>query len=83
MNTLSWIIFGLIVGIIANAIDPQPERGGVLGAMVLGVVGAVVGGFLANVLFGLSITGFNLTSFAIAVAGSLILLFAGRALQRT
>jgi uncharacterized membrane protein YeaQ/YmgE (transglycosylase-associated protein family) len=83
MNIISWILFGLIVGIIANAIEPSPSGGGILGAMLLGIVGALVGGFLANLIFGIGITGFNLTSFLVAVAGSLILLFIGRALRRT
>lgn len=83
MSIIAWLLFGLIVGIIANAIDPEKETGGTLGAIVLGIVGALVGGFLANLIFGTSMSGFNLTSFLIAVAGSLILLFAGRAIRRT
>lgn len=82
MNLLSWAVFGLLVGIIANAIDPDQNRGGLLGAVLLGVVGALIGGFLANLLFGVTVTGFNVTSFIVAVAGSLLLLFAGRALRR-
>lgn len=82
MNILSWILFGLIVGIIANAIDPTASRGGAIGAMLLGIVGALVGGLLANIVFGVGITGFNLTSFLIAVAGSLVLLFVGQAIRR-
>lgn len=82
MNVLSWILFGLIVGIVANAIDPAPNRGGILGSILLGIVGAVVGGFLANLIFGITVTGFNLTSFLVAVAGSLILLLIGRAVRR-
>lgn len=79
MNLFTWIVFGLVVGVIANLVDPQPSRGGMLGAIVLGVVGAVVGGFLANLLFGLTVTGFDFTSLAIATAGSLIVLLLGRA----
>jgi uncharacterized membrane protein YeaQ/YmgE (transglycosylase-associated protein family) len=76
------MLFGLIVGIVANAVDPEPNRGGVLGSILLGIVGALVGGFLANLIFGISVTGFNLTSFLVAVAGSLILLFIGRAIRK-
>jgi len=82
MNVLAWIVFGLIAGVIANLIDPRPSSGGLLGAIVLGVAGALVGGFLANLVFGLTVTGFNFTSFAIAVLGSLLLLFIGRAFTR-
>jgi len=81
MSTISWIIFGLIAGTIANAIDPRPSSGGIVGAIVLGIVGAMVGGFLANLFLGLDITGFNLTSFVVAIAGSLLLLFVGRAIR--
>jgi uncharacterized membrane protein YeaQ/YmgE (transglycosylase-associated protein family) len=82
MNVLSWILFGLIVGIVANAIDPSPNRGGILGSILLGIVGAIVGGFLSNLVFGINVTGFNLTSFLVAIAGSLILLLIGRAVRR-
>ncbi|MBI4079344.1 MAG: GlsB/YeaQ/YmgE family stress response membrane protein [Candidatus Levybacteria bacterium] len=75
---ISWIIFGLLVGIVANAIDPSPSRGGLLGAILLGIVGALLGGFLADLIFGVGITGFNFTSFAIAVLGALLLLLIGR-----
>lgn len=83
MNILAWIVFGLITGIIANMIDPRRSEGGLFAAVVLGIVGAIVGGFLASVLFGIGITGFNLESFAIAVAGALLLLVGERALRRT
>lgn len=83
MNLLAWVIFGLITGIVANIIDPYPSRGGILGAIVLGVLGAVIGGFMGNLIFGIGISGFNFSSFAIAVLGSLLLLFIGRAFGRT
>lgn len=82
MNILSWILFGLIVGIAANAIDPDQNKGGLLGVILLGIIGAMIGGFLANLLFGVTVTGFNLTAFVIAVAGSLFLLFVGSALRK-
>lgn len=82
MNILSWIIFGLITGLIANIIDPYPEKGGLLGAVILGILGAILGGFLGNIVFGIGISGFNFPSFAVAVLGSLVLLFIGRAFGR-
>lgn len=81
MEIFGWIVFGLIAGIIANLIDPSPDAGGILGAIVLGILGAVVGGFLANLLLGAQITGFNAPSFIIAILGSLLLLFISRALK--
>ncbi len=83
MALLSWIVFGLIVGIIANVLDPQPARGGILGTIVLGIVGALVGGFLGNWVLGIGISGFNLSSFLIAIAGSLLVLFLARAFTRS
>jgi uncharacterized membrane protein YeaQ/YmgE (transglycosylase-associated protein family) len=79
MTILSWIVFGLIAGGLANIIDPSPSKGGVLGAMVLGVLGAVLGGLLSSIVFGFTISAFNLTSLIVAVLGSLLLLFLQRA----
>lgn len=83
MSVVAWIVLGLIAGVIANAIDPHPSQGGIGGAIVLGIVGALVGGFLADLLFGVGISGFNLSSVLVAVGGSLILLWIGRALSRS
>lgn len=82
MDIVSWAVFGLIVGIVANVLDPHPAEGGLLGTIILGVAGALVGGFLANVIFGVGVGGFNFSSFAIAVLGSLLLLGLGRAFGR-
>jgi len=83
MNIVTWLIFGLIVGIIAHLIDPEQNRGGLLGATILGIVGSLIGGFLANTLFGLSMSGFDFTSLAIATAGSLLVLTLGRSWRNT
>ena len=84
MNILAWIVFGLIVGIIANLIDPSARaaRGGLMGAIILGILGALLGGFLGDLVFGTPVTGFNFSSLIIAAVGSLILLFAGRSLRK-
>lgn len=82
MGILSWLLFGLITGVIANLLDTQQSEGGLLGAIVLGIAGAVVGGFVGSLLLGADVTGFNISSFIIAVGGSLLLLFIGRALRR-
>ena len=80
MSILTWIVFGLVVGAVANLLDPRPSEGGLLGAAVLGIVGAMVGGFLGSLLFGTGVSGLNFPSLAVAVLGSLLLLFVGRAL---
>lgn len=82
MNIVGWIILGLVAGVIANMIDPRPARGGILGAIILGIVGALVGGFLGSVLLGVDVTGFNLGSILVAVVGSLLVLWIGRAVSR-
>ena len=83
MNIVSWIIFGLIVGIVAHFLDPRgEERGGVVGTVILGVLGALVGGFIANVVLGVGITSFSMESFVVAVGGSLVLLILQRGVRR-
>jgi uncharacterized membrane protein YeaQ/YmgE (transglycosylase-associated protein family) len=76
MGIITWIIFGLIAGVIANVMDPAPSSGGILGAIVLGIAGALIGGFIANSIFGLDVNGFNIQSLAIAILGSMLLLMA-------
>lgn len=80
MNLLYWILFGFIAGVVAQVIDPAPNNGGFLGSIVLGILGSLVGGFLGNVIFGIGITGFDITSMLLAVLGSLLILSLGRAL---
>jgi uncharacterized membrane protein YeaQ/YmgE (transglycosylase-associated protein family) len=81
MTILYWIIFGLIAGSIAEFIAPS-SQGGIIGSIILGIIGAVVGGYLGERFFGVGITGFNVMSFAVAVIGSLIVLFVGRLFSR-
>ena len=81
MTILYWIIFGLIVGAIANFIAPS-SQGGIVGSIVLGIIGAVVGGYLGQKFFGVGVTGFNVMSFVVAVAGSLLVLIIGGLIMR-
>jgi len=75
MSILSWIIFGLIAGALAKFIMPGTQGGGIILTIVLGVVGALVGGFLGTHLLGLGgISGFDLRSMAMAVGGALLAL---------
>jgi len=74
MDVIYWIIFGLIAGIIANFIMPG-SNGGIIGLIIIGIIGAVVGGYLGRMFFGVSVTGFNLTSFIVAVLGAVLVLF--------
>ncbi len=80
LNILVWCLFGLIAGAVAQFIMPGRDPGqsadpkGFLITIVLGIAGAVIGGFLSNQLLGWDITGFNLQSFLIAIVGALLLL---------
>lgn len=78
MDIIAWIVFGLIVGLVAYYIEPTKTTGGILGSIILGIVGAVVGGFIGSSLFGIGVTGFNFTSFAVAILGSLLVLWVAR-----
>lgn len=82
MTMLYWIIFGLVSGSIANFIAPS-SQGGIVGSIILGVLGAVVGGYFGERFFGVGVTGFNVKSFIVAVAGSLFVLFVSRILMRS
>jgi uncharacterized membrane protein YeaQ/YmgE (transglycosylase-associated protein family) len=82
MSILYWIIFGLIAGSIANFIAPS-SQGGIIGSIILGIIGAVLGGYLGQRFFGVGVTGFNVKSFVVAVAGSLLVLFISRLFMHT
>lgn len=78
MGILSWIILGLMVGILAKWIMPGPDPGGLFLTIALGVAGAFLGGFIGSSLGLGSVTGFNLGSLALATAGALLLLWVRR-----
>lgn len=78
MGILSWILLGLIVGIIAKWIMPGRDGGGFILTVVLGIVGAFVGGFLASFLGIGQVNGINLMSMLIATGGALLVLIAYR-----
>lgn len=82
MGILAWILFGLIAGILAKWIMPGPDPGGVFVTILLGIAGALIGGFIGS-LFGLGgVSGFNLGSFVLAILGALFLLWIYRRMRR-
>ena len=81
MGILSWIVFGLIAGILAKFLMPGRDGGGVIVTIVLGVVGALVGGFFATALGLGDVTGFNIRSFIIAVGGAILVLVVYRRIK--
>ena len=74
MGILTWIILGLIAGGLAKFIMPGKDPGGCLVTMIIGIVGALIGGFIGSTLLGRSVEGFDLVSLLLAVLGSVILL---------
>lgn len=74
MGILSWIVFGLIAGVVAKFVMPGTDPGGIILTIVLGVAGAVVGGFLGTMLGFGTVTGFDVRSLLIAIGGALVLL---------
>ena len=82
MGILAWIVFGLIAGALAKFIMPGDDPGGFIVTTIIGIVGAVIGGFIAVQLGYGDITGFDLRSFVIAIFGALILLFGYRLIKK-
>ncbi len=82
MGILSWAILGLVAGALAKLIMPGKDGGGILITMVLGIAGAIVGGWL-GAFFGLGTTsGFSLGSIATATVGALLILFVYKKIKK-
>ncbi|MEM1058366.1 MAG: GlsB/YeaQ/YmgE family stress response membrane protein [Verrucomicrobiota bacterium] len=75
MGILSWIVLGLVAGALAKWIMPGKQGGGCLLTMGLGIVGAMVGGFISQALGYGTVTEFDFAGVAIAVGGALVVLF--------
>ena len=79
MSIIGWLILGLVAGFIGSKLVNKSGEGLLLD-IVLGIVGAVVGGFLASLVGGAPVTGLNIYSLVIAAIGSIVVLFAYHAL---
>jgi uncharacterized membrane protein YeaQ/YmgE (transglycosylase-associated protein family) len=76
MGILAWIIFGLIAGAIAKAIHPGKDPGGWIVTIIIGILGAFLGGAVGVYLLGWGdVDGFNFRSFILAVLGAVLLLW--------
>ena len=82
MGILSWIVLGLVAGVVAKILMPGKDPGGCIITMLLGVAGALIGGFIGSRLGWGTVTGLDLRSFALAVGGAILLLLVYRALKR-
>lgn len=75
MGILGWIVLGLIAGAIAKAVLPGKQGGGWLVTLLLGIVGALLGGFLGSALFGVTLGSFfEIRTWLLAIGGAIIVL---------
>lgn len=79
MNFIAWIVLGLLAGAIAKAIYPGYQGGNILATMFLGIVGAILGGTLVNLLqtgtFAITTATFSIPGLFVAVVGALIAIY--------
>lgn len=80
MGIIAWIVVGLIAGLLAKLLMPGDDPGGLILTTLIGMAGAVVGGFLVGILGGVGATGFNIWSIVVATLGAIVLLFVYRLL---
>lgn len=74
MGVIGWIILGALAGWIASKITGNDREMGAMANIVVGIIGAFIGGLVMNLLGGSGITGLNLWSFAVALVGAVVLL---------
>ncbi len=74
IGIISWIVVGLIAGILGKLIMPGRDPGGFLLTIVIGMIGALVGGLVVQLLGGTGLTGFSIWSILVATLGAIILL---------
>jgi uncharacterized membrane protein YeaQ/YmgE (transglycosylase-associated protein family) len=83
VGIIGWILFGLLAGAVARALTPGKQTIGCFGTLAVGVVGALLGGFLGEVVFDTDVdVGWDLKPFLLAVAGAVVLLLGLNALSR-
>jgi uncharacterized membrane protein YeaQ/YmgE (transglycosylase-associated protein family) len=82
MGILSWILLGLIVGVLAKWIMPGRDPGGLIVTILIGIAGAFLGGFVGTRLGIGDVAGFDIKSLAIAVGGAILLLVLYRVIKK-
>jgi len=80
MGIIIWIVFGALVGWVASMV--MKTGGGLVWDIVVGIVGAVIGGFIMSLIGQSGVGGFNLYSFVVALLGACVLIVVVRALRR-
>jgi uncharacterized membrane protein YeaQ/YmgE (transglycosylase-associated protein family) len=81
MGIILWIVFGALAGWIASLIMKTDRHQNTGFDIILGIVGAVVGGFLMGTIGAPGVTGFNVQSLLVAVIGAVVVIFVGRKLR--
>ena len=74
MGIISWIVVGLIAGALAKLVLPGDDPGGIIVTTLIGMVGAIVGGFVFGIFGGTGATGVNVWSILVATVGAIVLL---------
>lgn len=82
MGILTWIVLGLLAGLLAKFVMPGRDPGGLVVTILVGIAGAVIGGVIASAVGLGSVTGINIRSIVIAAIGAFALLFAVRMMRR-
>jgi uncharacterized membrane protein YeaQ/YmgE (transglycosylase-associated protein family) len=83
MGILSWLIVGGIAGWLAGMLVPGDERFGIVGHVILGIVGALVGGFIAGLVIGGDyVTGIHITTIVVATIGAIVVVVAWNLVTR-
>ena len=75
MNILVWIIFGAIAGWIASIVMGKNSQMGAIANIIVGIIGAFLGGYIMQFFGAQGVTGFNLPSLLVAIVGAVALLF--------
>jgi len=82
LEIIAWILFGALAGWIASIIMNTNEEQGAIGNIIVGIIGAFIGGFLVRTVTGNTVEGFNLASLLVAILGAVILLAIVKAFRR-
>jgi uncharacterized membrane protein YeaQ/YmgE (transglycosylase-associated protein family) len=82
MGIISWIVMGLIVGLLAKFVMPGKDPGGIVITILLGIGGSLIGGYIGTLLGLGSVTGFDLKSILLATGGAVLILLLYRAIKK-
>jgi uncharacterized membrane protein YeaQ/YmgE (transglycosylase-associated protein family) len=80
-NLIAWIVLGLVAGLLAKLIMPGKEASGIVITILLGIGGAILGGFIGTRIGFGDVSGFDIHSLALAVGGAVLLLYLYRLLK--